>query len=330
MGNFFYNMWMNATDKLNDFNPIDISWKDHPQYKYNPSYEKLYADLRAKDSNYDVNRFEQSMKKNVGIKRWNQEYECEFLGTGDTYIDGETLTLLNNNTSREFWIKYNNRMRVWKEPEAQYYYCMGIDVAMGRERDYSAFHVINAYDGEQVAEFYSNRTPLDEFAQIIAETGKFYNNALVVPERNTIGNNLIENLIRVQEYENIWMDKNALFGFQTTLQTKAQILAVLEDFVRNKKVRLNSERTIKELLTFIIDDTGKAKADEGQNDDLVISLALTCFGLNEVLINTPGVLSKIIGNNLTDPMGIMGSQQAVKRPEWGGKTYDEIKWVLGN
>lgn len=329
MGNFFYNMWENAVHKLNEFNTIDISWRDHPQYCFNPKYDKLYSELKAKDPNYDVSKFEASMKRNIGIKRWNQEYECAFLGTGDTYIDGETLTLLDHNTSKEYWINYNNRMRVWKESEPQLTYAMGVDVAMGRERDYSAFHVVSLYDGEQVAEFYSNKTPLDEFAQIVAETGKIYNNCLVVPERNTIGINLIQDLIHKNDYENIWMDKNGLFGFQTTLQTRAQVLAMLEDYVRNKKIRLNSERTVKELLTFIIDDTGKAKADEGQNDDLVISLALTCFGMNEILTATPGLISKLVGNSLNEPLGIATLNRNAPRPEYGGKSYEDIKWILG-
>jgi ferritin len=73
-------------------------------------------------------------------------------------------------------------MRVWKQPEQPYEYVMGVDVAMGRDRDYSAFHIINQYTGEQVAEFYSNKTPINEFATIIYNEANLYNNALVIVE----------------------------------------------------------------------------------------------------------------------------------------------------
>ena len=330
MGNFFYNMWDEAINGLNEFNPVDIVWTEHPQYKYNSDYEDLYAQLKTKDPNYDVNTFESTMRRNLGIKRFRQEFLCEFLGTGETYIDGETLTLLHENSVKEKYSKYNGKLKIWSEPTVYCQYVLGADVALGREKDYSAFQVINSYDGEQVAEFYSNKIPIDEFAKIIAETGKIYNNALVMPERNTIGNNLIDTLLRKEEYENLWMDKKGLFGFQTTQQTRAQMMAMLEDYLRTKKIKINSERTVKELLTFIIDDAGKPVADEGQHDDLVTSLALACFALNELLINNPGTISKLNGSDTYDPLEIsINNKNNLRRPEYGGRSYDDIKWVLG-
>lgn len=92
MGNFFYHMWDDAENKLNEFNPVDIKWEDHPQYKYNPDYEELYAELKAKDPNYDVHNFEGAMKRNLGIKRWRQEFEC---------IAGESLITVKNTETGE-------------------------------------------------------------------------------------------------------------------------------------------------------------------------------------------------------------------------------------
>jgi hypothetical protein len=136
MGNFFHTMYEEARKGGNDFNVVDIEWQEHPQYKYNPKYEWLYNLLMERDSTYNVNHFEEATKKNIGIKRWKQEFEKEFLGTGDTYIDGETLTLLNDNTSKEYTTKYNNRLRVWHDPEPYHQYVIGADTALGRERDY--------------------------------------------------------------------------------------------------------------------------------------------------------------------------------------------------
>ena len=36
-------------------------------------------------------------------KAWLQEYECEFLGTGDTFIDRRTLGMLKDSTSED-WV----------------------------------------------------------------------------------------------------------------------------------------------------------------------------------------------------------------------------------
>jgi hypothetical protein len=327
MGNFFYEKWEEAKQHLNKFNPIDIDWEEHPQYKYNPKYEHLYASLKKVDPNFTTENFEEITKKNVGLKRWRQEFLKEFLGTGETFLDGETLTLLHDNTSSEYWTRYNNRMWIWNDAEPHYEYVIGADVSLGRERDYSGFIVTNVYNGEQVAEFYSNKTPLDEFAKILAETGKVYNNALIMPERNTIGNNLIEDLIKKEQYENVWMDKTGKFGVQTTVQLKAQLLALLEEFVRTKKFKVKSSRLVKELLTFIIDETGKYKADEGQNDDLVISAALCAYGLNEILEANPGTISKLNPSTIYDPLTIVGGR-STPRKEYGGRSLEEIGWLL--
>lgn len=102
MGNFFYEKWEEAIQGLNKFNAVDIDWQEHPQYKYNPAYEDLYARLREKDPKFTTDNFEENSKKNLGLKRWKQEFEKEFLGTGDTFIDGETLAILHDNTNADY------------------------------------------------------------------------------------------------------------------------------------------------------------------------------------------------------------------------------------
>ena len=52
----------------------------------------------------------------------------------------------------------------------------------------------------------------------------------------------------------------------------------MEEAIRMSEVKINSKRTVMELNTFIISDNGKVKADTGQNDDLVMSLALSIYG----------------------------------------------------
>ena len=214
------------------------------------------------------------------LKQWLQEYECEFLGTGDTYIEGYLLKRLVEEINKDYWIKYNNKMRVWKEPSAEYEYAIGVDVSLGRDRDYSAFHIFNVYTGEQVAEFYSNKTPINDLAQILTNEANLYNNAAVIIERNTIGNNLIDWMFNIYEYDNLWIDDKNDFGIQITTRNREELLARMEEYIRNNFVKLNSKRTIDELLTFIVDDNGKITADDGKNDDLIMSLASSVFLLH--------------------------------------------------
>ena len=100
----------------------------------------------------------------------------------------------------------------------------------------------------------------------------------------------------------------------------------MEDAIRTKKVLLNSERTVKELLTFVLDDNGKVKADEGQHDDLIMSLALAIFGLVKVITTTPGVFTKLISASINEPLHIISATSNLDK--YFGGDYKKNKWVL--
>jgi hypothetical protein len=214
-------------------------------------------------------------------------HNCAFQGTGDTYVDGEVLQEVTSNTSEDYIKEDRGRLRIWQQPEPQYQYVIGADTALGRGKDYSAFHVINLYNGQQVAEYYCNKVPVNEFAEVINRIGLRYNLAHVVVERNGIGSNVIDWLFTYHQYENLWMDDKGDFGFQVSNKSRDFILSNMEDAIRTNKVKINSTRTCDELSTFIITDTGKVEADEGYTDDLIMSLAIAIHVYNDVKNSTP-------------------------------------------
>ena len=148
--------------------------------------------------------------------------------------------------------------------------------------DYSAAQIINTYNGEVVAEFYSNKTPINDFASILYSEGLYYNLANIIIERNTIGNHLVDVLYNSLEYENMWHDAKGNAGFQTTASNRDQILAELEESIRTNILKINSERTLNELNTFVITESGRINADRGKHDDLIMSLALANTVLREL------------------------------------------------
>ena len=271
MSNLYYELYRDASEGNNKFHIVDIEWTEHPWYT--PEW-------------YDETR------PNMSDKAWLQEYECEFLGTGDTFIDRHTLGVIKDTVSEDWVSKYTHRMRVWEEPKPYYNYLLAVDASYGRERDNSAFHIINLYNGDQVAEFYSNVTPISKFAEIIKQEGYRYNTAYVQVERNGLGMALIEQLWDVLEYDNLIMDDKGEFGVMLTTKTREVVLTDLEDCLRKGKMKLNSSRTLDELFTFIIrEDTGKVEADEGYTDDLVMSLALAANAMDDIYRGSPEPLT---------------------------------------
>lgn len=288
MSNLYYELYSAAVKKLNKFHIVDINWQEHPWYT-----AQWYEDTRP----------------NMSEKAWLQEYECEFLGTGDTFIDRHTLKILKDSSDGEYVSKYTHRMRVWEEPQPFYNYLIAVDASYGRERDHSAFHVINLYNGEQVAEFYSNVTPISKFAEIIRKEGYHYNTAYVQVERNGLGMALLEQLWDVLEYDNLIMDEKGEFGLMLTTKTREVVLSDLEESLRSGKIKINSSRTVDELLTFIINqDTGKVEADEGYNDDLVMSLAIAANAFDDIHKGSPEPLGSKEDTSKSMPLPVLGTK----------------------
>jgi hypothetical protein len=115
------------------------------------------------------------------------------------------------------------------------------------------------------------------------------------------------------------------FGIQITQQKRESILAKMEEFIRTNIFKINSKRTVDELLTFIIDDRNKAVADEGSHDDLVMSLALGSYAMEKIYNSTPLDLRKGI---LKEHKPLLPST-SVELNSYGGMTQEDISWLLG-
>ena len=325
IGNWYHEVYQNSLIGENSFNAIDIRWQEHPEYSFTEGFEDLYAEMAEKG--LDIHKWEQTTKANMPTKQWLQEYECSFLGTGDTYVEGEVLKNISSQTSENYYTKYNNRMRVWQDPNPQYTYLIACDTSLGRDRDYSAFHIINLYNGQQVAEFYSNRTAINDFAKILFNEGMLYNLATIVCERNTIGNNLIDWLLNIYEYENLWEDEKGDIGFQITAKNRESILAELEEALRTDLIKINSTRTCDELMTFIIAENGKPQAEKNHHDDLVMSLALAVHSYKNLLDSTPVEFDSKLNKDEAPPLPPSKMYKHRFKTEFGGVTEEDYKWL---
>ena len=321
IGNWYHSTYVGAVDGVNKFHPIDIKWEDHPEYKRHPDYEDLYREMEEKHG-INVDDWEETTRGNIEHRQWLQEFCAEFLGTGDTYVDGAVLTQLKDSCSNDFAERYHGKLRMWKRPHPAYEYLLAEDTSMGRGKDKSAFHVINLYNGEQVAEFYSNKVPPNEFAKIIVETAKHYNNCIVFIERDALGTTVIDWCFNHLEYENIWLDDKGEFGVKPSHALRDQMLAKMEECLRLSKIKINSDRTVQELFTFIVDENKNVKADEGCTDDLVMSLALACHAFMQMRERNP-IEYSVANNEEVKPL------EPQLRSKYNSDPYkDDIEWLM--
>jgi len=263
--NMFYKMWIDAEEKRSDYIPIEVHWSEIPG-----------RDIEWKKETI----------RNTSERQFAQEFETEFVGSTNTLIAGSKLRTLAFKTP----IYSKQKLDVHEYPIDKHAYIMIVDTARGQGLDYSAFTVIDATQVpyKVVAKYRNNEISPMLYPNIIKETAKHYSNAHVLIEVNDIGGQVADILHNDLEYENIMMmswkgragqqlgggfGKNTTLGVRTTKQVKRIGCSTLKNLVEEDKIIFNDYDIIYELTTFSQSKTS-FEAEEGHNDDLVITLVI--------------------------------------------------------
>ncbi|MAU88890.1 MAG: terminase [Flavobacteriaceae bacterium] len=263
--NMFYKLWVDAEEGRNNYTPIDVHW----------------AEVPGRDD-----KWKQETIKNTSELQWNQEFECEFIGSTLTLIAPSklrTMTFKNPIHSR-------NGFDIFEEPKPNKMYCVIADTAQGKEQDYSALSVfdISEIPYRQVAKYRDNTISPMLYPNVIYQIGMQYNTAWLLVEVNDVGANVAETLHFELEYENIMMcsmhgragqklgggfGKNAQLGIRTSKQLKRIGCAALKDMIETDKLIIYDFDTLAELTTFA-SKHNSYEAEEGAHDDLAMTLVI--------------------------------------------------------
>lgn len=261
--NLFYRMWEDAIKGRSEYKPIEIHWSMVP----------------GRDEEWK----EQTIR-NTSLDQFRQEFECEFIGSTNTLIHPTKLRSL-------VWhdpIRVDGCLRIYKEPEPGRTYTMTVDVSEGQNLDYSTFSIIDVTEipYRVVATYRNNKIEPLLFPTVIVQTAKIYNEAFVLVEINSIGlqvSDIIhyelayENLIKIEmkgkqgQQQTPGYKKKIAFGLKQSTPTKMIGCTNFKTLIENDKLIVNDETTINEMMTFSADKK-TFKAEEGNNDDLVMTL----------------------------------------------------------
>lgn len=311
---YFKEMWDMAVAGENDFYPLFVGWNELEEYKMPYSGFTLTQDEQELQKQFNVT-LEQlewrrwCIKNNCGgdIDKFKQEYPISpdeaFLSTGKCYFNKQNIINRINKLrgknpitqgsfscfydgirirGRKFKNEEKGSIKIYKYPENNIPYVIGGDTA-GEGSDYFAAHVINNITGEQVAVLKQQYNEIDFVKQIYC-LGMFYNKALLGPESN-FSTYPIQKLVELN-YPNIFVRKKEdtysskhekSFGFKTTSITRPLILANLQEIVEDEIDRIVDVDTLREMLTFIVNKNGRAEAEDGYHDDLVMALAISYY-----------------------------------------------------
>jgi hypothetical protein len=321
VGNWFHQTWLGAEESRNPFNTIRLHWTVHPE-----------RDQKWRDQQEEL----------LGIKKAAQECDCDFVSSGETVIEPETLMFYKETYIQEPIEKGGFDGNLWKWEHADYNksYMVVADVARGDGADYSTCHVFDIVTATQVAE-YKGKVDTKDFGNFLVALSTEYNDALLVVENANIGWATIQQVID-RGYKNLFYmskdlkyidvenqmtnkyraeDRGLVAGFSTTSKTRPLIISKLTDYFREKSVVIRSTRLIDELFTFIYMN-GRAEAMKGYNDDLVMAFSIGLWVRDTALrLRQEGIdLTKSAVGGITSNTynGIYG----------GGNTMDDNPWKM--
>lgn len=296
-------------------------------------------------------RMETLSAMDFDYEKFAQEYECEFLGSSGTLIEGSTLKTLVHKQP----IHDRLGLKVYEAAKPEHSYACIVDVSRGKGLDYSAFQMIDVtkMPYRQVATFRDNTIPPVEYAEIIHRTIKNYNEASVLVEVNDIGGQVADLLYHDFEYENILSTETAGRsgkristgfgtgqtdrGIRTTTTVKSVGCSILKLLIEQQQLIIVDHQTISELSTF--SRKGKSfEAESGCNDDLVMGLVLFAWLSDQkhfkemTDIHTLKVLRQKTEEELQQemlPFGFMddGMNEVAAEPEIVYDEFGNSKWL---
>jgi len=270
VGNWFHKTCTDSESGANNFNLTTLAWDVHPDRD-----EEWYK----------------KETKNMSKRQIAQELMCNFNTSGETIIDPDDMEwLLSNVKEPKYRTGFDRNFWIWEEYDPSCNYLMSVDVSRGDGADFSTFHLIKLETLEIVGEYQGKATP-DMFANMLNQVGREFGSAMMVVENNNIGYTVLDKLTEYA-YPNLYYSikstheyveqhigehhTSAVPGFSTTMKTRPLIVAKLEEFIRNKLIKIYSSRTVNEFKTFIW-RSGRPQAMKGYNDDLIMALAIACW-----------------------------------------------------
>ncbi len=290
VGNLYEKTYTNAVRGKNNFTPLKLHWTLHPHY----------------NKEWYISQF-----KELGTKRAKQELDCEFLNAGTPVLHIPTIRSIEEEIKNSFnYIRFATQSDgyggyIYENPRPDRKYVIGIDVSTGKSSDYSSFSIMDI-EAREVG-YFKGKIPLRQLASLVVLLAKKYNNALLVPENNGIGEGLIE-LFLEKKYYNLYeqelivkpstnftymFENKDKYGYNTNVNSRPKLIEGLDYGLEYNKIATMNRFMVQEAYKFIYDANNRAVSstklkkssaydDDYISDDSIFGLSLAYVGVKDL------------------------------------------------
>ncbi|OAA90140.1 terminase large subunit domain-containing protein [Clostridium coskatii] len=324
LSNNYYRLFMNAYKKHSKYKAFFYPWYSDKK-QFHDDY--IEAETWYKSVNHghrlpsdDLTPYEQKLYKDgasILQLEWRQwklldtpkdQFRQEFPSTPEEMFISSDVGVFDENTITERYnyipdilstkeikelplslqVYYGNGLNIYKDVKKTEKYYGGIDVGAGLKGDFSSICILDS-SGEQVATFNRNDVPVYLFAKICYDLGYYFNYAMLLPERNTYGLDLITRLrkemgyiqiLKIKRFDKIKGQKIWDYGWYTDNVSKTKMVMDYKEAFETGIVLVNDRDTLDQMRIFQEHNGSFGNEKGSQNhDDLVDSFCLALQSL---------------------------------------------------
>lgn len=262
-------------------------------------------------------------------------------GSSDSPFDQEDIEYITESMRQpidELFILDHFRFDIYTELNRTTPYLVGVDCSTGTNGDNNAITILDPYTEEPVAEFacpYIGETMFEKLLQELVK--KHIPRAVLIIERNSVGDGIVDHLLNSSIARNLYFDKNRdlvesnmqnnqtvtsmlkkrgeikkYYGVYTGTESRKDMIAILFNRVAEYKEKFVTKNIISDIAHLVQTRSGKVAAAPGEHDDSIMSYLIAMYVFYH-------------GNNLQAFGVVKGSQGIVSKND-GLKTYDDLKY----
>lgn len=202
----------------------------------------------------------------------------------------------------ELWLMDYYKFDIYKKLDRGIPYLVGIDCSTGTGGDNNAITIIDPYTVEPVAEFECSYIGETMYENLIKELVKVIPRAVIIIERNSVGDGIVDHLLHSPIASRLYFDKSKdlveetsrsnetiesmlrkqaqkkkFYGVYTGSQSRDDMFAILARHVNEYKEKFITKNVIRDLSRLIRKPNGKIEAGAGFHDDSIMSYLIALY-----------------------------------------------------
>lgn len=315
----------------------------------------LVVDIKIHDYDSEVYDIVDAGKLHLYYTNTIISHNCDFVGSGDKVFSPDVLENITKNMVRDPQAKLmGNSLWIFKEPENNHKYVMGVDVSRGDSEDYSCIEIIDFDTREQVLEYVA-KVPPDVIAEVAYKWGSMYNAYCVIDITGGMGVSTARKMQEMSYAPGLYVDNietkdkwkwdpkmNEKIPGINFNSKRVQIIASFEESIRYG-FKVYSRRLLNEMNTFIYKN-GRPDHQKGQHDDCIMAVSIAMYvadksfqSLQKVVNHTKAMVNSwatFVNENKNsseffNPMVPQGHPSFRPNNQPGLDEYKKYGWLFG-